>query len=608
MNKKGCNNFKIWILLCLLCCGYPSFIWAQKTVESNSPFLLYIHPVGKDSGFVFSSLELQARFESQVAMFIYVNKIPALLAAKGYPAASVDSSWQLNDTLHIALYTGKKYNWVQLSTHHVDMQALDAAGFAPKNFSNKPINISQLQLLQERLLNYFEKHGYPFAAVFLDSIQINEDKLTAILKAEKGVLYHIDSIRMYGKVKLNKKFLQRYLGIANGSIYNKEKLQQVDKRMLELPFLTPVQPSDITMLGSGSVLNLYGDPKRSSQVNFLLGFLPASSQNSKLQLTGDVNLDLKNMFGGAEEMLIKWQQLQPKSPRLNLGFIQPYIFNSPFGLNFLFDLFKKDSNFLQVNAQAGVQYNLSANQFGKLFLQWQNNSLLAGAIDTNYIKSQKQLPPNIDVSAVNVGIHYDLLATNYLYNPRKGNEVNLVTLVGIKTIRQNTDIIQIKDPSFNYASLYDSISPKSYQLRIKLAASHYFPLAKTATLKTNLTGGYYTSPQIFRNELFQIGGYKLLRGFNEESIYASRYAVVSAEFRYLVALNSYLFVFTDVGMVKNKYQAVNVNNQFIGAGLGIMYETKAGLLNVSYAMGKRNDVKFNIREASKLHFGYINYF
>ena len=82
----------------------------------------------------------------------------------------------------------------------------------------------------------------------------------------------------------------------------------------------------------------------------------------------------------------------------------------------------------------------------------------------------------------------------------------------------------------------------------------------------------------------------------------------SAEYRYLVGLNSYLFAFTDIGFVKNKYQSVNTSNQFIGAGVGIFFETKAGLLNVSYAVGKRDDVAFNIREASKLHFGYINYF
>ncbi|MBC7935197.1 MAG: BamA/TamA family outer membrane protein [Rhizobacter sp.] len=569
---------------------------------------LIIHTIGKDSGFTTGTFGLQTNFNSPTDAAAYLAKIPLLLASKGYPAASVDSSWDDSSRLHISLYAGPKYNWLQLGTAGIDKPALSAAGYIEKNFTDRPVNFSQLQLIQQRLLNYYERNGYPFAAVFLDSIQLDNDKMIATLKAEKGVLYHIDSISMPGKVKLNKNFLQRYLDIKNGSIYNKEKLEQVDKRMLELPFVTTVQASDISMLGTGSILNLYTEPKRSSQVNFLVGFLPASGDSKKLQVTGDVNLDLKNLLGGAEEILVKWQQLQPKSPRLNLGFTKPYIFNSPFGINFLFDLFKKDSNFLQINAQAGVQFNLSNDQNGKLFLQWQNNTLLSGAVDTNAIKIQKLLPPNIDLSTVNVGFNYELLKTNYRFNPRTGNELNLTSVVGIKTIKQNGDIIGIKDPGFNYTSLYDSIKPKTYQLRFKLNAAHYFPLKTRATLKAAVQGGYYSSPNVFRNELFQIGGYKLLRGFNEESIYASRYAVFTAEYRYLVDLNSYLFVFTDVGLVKNKYQAVNANNQFIGGGLGIMYETKAGLLNLSYAVGKRDDVKFNIRESSKLHFGYINYF
>jgi outer membrane protein assembly factor BamA len=580
---------------------------AQKVTDGKEVRLV-LHDAGKDTAFNFQALGLQAAFGSQPDAINYMNTIPKILVAKGYPAASVDSFWTEENAVHVVLYTGRKYQWVNLQTNLLEKPALNAAGFIEKNYLNKPVNFSQLSSIQQRLLNYYENNGYPFAKVYLDSITITDDRITASLKAEKGLLYHIDSIRVVGKVKINPHFLQRYLSLPNGSIYSKEKLQDVDVRILELPFLQPVQASDLTMLGSGSVLNLYVEPKRSSQVNFLVGFLPSTGVTKKLQVTGDVHLDLKNLLGGGEEILLKWQQLQPKSPRLNLGFTRPYIFNSPFGLNFLFDLFKKDSNFLQVNAQAGVQYQLSARQSGKLFVQWQNNSLLSGAVDTNIIKLQKELPPNIDVGAVNTGISYELLATNYRLNPRKGNEVNLTSLVGVKTIRQNTDITNIKDPSFNYSSLYDSLKTKNYQLRIKATAAHYFPVGKSSTLKATGSAGYYTSPTVFRNELFQIGGYRLLRGFSEESIYASRYLVFSAEYRYLVDLNSYLFAFADVGFVKNKYQAVNTDNQFTGAGLGILFETKAGLLNISYAIGKRDDVKFNLREASKLHFGYINYF
>ena len=237
---------------------------------------------------------------------------------------------------------------------------------------------------------------------------------------------------------------------------------------------------------------------------------------------------------------------------------------------------------------------LSANQSGKIFIQNQNSFLLGSGVDTNLVKATRQLPPNIDVRAVNIGLDYELNTTNYRFNPKRGNELRLVSSVGIKTISPNNEILGLKDPSFDFGSLYDSIKLRTYQLRAKLTAAHYFPAGKRSTLKTVFNGGVFSSQSVFRNELFQIGGYKLLRGFDEESIYATQYGVITLEYRNLLGLNSYLFTFIDAGWVKNKYQAIDIKNNFISAGLGLVFETRAGLLNISFAVGKRNDVKFNL--------------
>lgn len=592
-----------------MCTGILLSVLNAKAQSTKNPrYQLQVQPVDKDSSFNLRDLKLQTSFADKMLCSSYIQGITTLLSSKGYPAASVDSVAENDSVTIIYLFFGKQYKWIKLTTDGIEKAAIDDSRFKEKDYTDKLLNIQQLVSLRERVLNYYEKSGYPFAEIFLDSIRLEDDKMEALLRARKGPLYHIDSIRVLGKAKISANFLQHYLDIYNGSLYNKEKLEQVSKRMLELPYLQEVQPSDVTMLGSGSILNLYLAPRRSSQANFLIGFLPSANQSGKLQLTADVNLDLKNALSNGETILLKWQQLQPKSPRLNLGFQQPYIFNSRFGFDFLFDLFKKDSTFLQVNALAGVQYLLSANQSGKIFIQWQNSFLLGTGVDTNQVKATKKLPPNIDVSAVNIGLDYDFTKTDYRLNPRKGNELKMMAAVGIKNIKRNNEILSIKDPSFNYASLYDSVKERSYQFRIKISAAHYFPVGKQATVKTAVNGGVFISPSTFRNELFQIGGYKLLRGFSEESIYATQYAVLTAEYRYRLALNSYMFGFVDGGWVKNKYQSVNLNNNFIGAGLGLAFETKFGLLNISYAAGKRNDVKLNLREASKIHFGYINYF
>lgn len=555
--------------------------------------------------------DLQTSFSNQNQCAEYIQKISGMLAGKGYPAASVDSVYYDSLAAHINLFTGPFYKWIKINTGGADAKALDQAGWNEREFSNKKIDFNDLQIKEQSILKYYENTGYPFVQVKLDSIRIDENLIAADLKIDKGILYHIDSIRVFGKVKIKNAFLQHYLGISNGSIYNYERLLNVNKRLGELPYLQEQQSFDVSMLGTGATLNLYIAPKRSSQINFLVGILPADNITGKSQLTGDINLDLKNSLGTGESILLNWQQLQRKSPRLNLAYQHPYIFNSLFGIAFTFDLLKKDSSYLQLNAQLGLQYILSVNQSGKIFIQNQSAYLLQSGYDTNQIRISKALPPNIDVKSNNIGIDYEWVNTNYKFNPRKGNELKVLATVGIKKITKNNDIVNLKDPAnpdFNFNSLYDSLKLKTYQLRVVISGAHYFPAAKRSTLKLGFNVGVFESQNIFKNELFQIGGYRLLRGFSEESIYANQYAVFTAEYRYLVGLNSYFFGFTDLGFTKSQFQQNNFTNNFIGSGLGLAFETKFGLLNLSYAVGKRNDVKFDIRNSSKIHLGYINYF
>jgi outer membrane protein assembly factor BamA len=600
-DKKKLSIINYQLLIILIACFFIAPI-------SYAQYQLHIIYVDKDTSFHEESLKLQTSFANLTSCAQYVNKLPSQLNLKGYIAASVDSLRYDSSFATIHLYIGKQQHWIKLRADSIDKVALDESGFSENFFDHKLINISQLQSMQRQILNYYEKNGYPFAGIFLDSIHQNDEGMNAEMKVNKGPLYHIDSLRLYGSAKISNRFLQQYLGINNGDVYNIDKLQQISKKLANLSYLKEVRSSDLTMLGTGSILNLYLQPKKSSQVNFIIGFAPSNSQTGKLQLTGDADLNLKNSFGHGETILFSWQQLQTSSPRLDIGYQQPYVFKSPFGIDFLFDMFKKDSTYLQLNAQLGLQYLLSANQSGKIFLQSESTILLQSGVDTNQVIATKTLPPNIDVSAVNIGIDYKWNNTNYQFNPKTGNDLDIEASVGIKSIQKNSTILDIQDTSFNYASLYDSIKLHTYQFRVVAKTAHFFSTGKQSTLKTELNIGVFNSQDIFKNELFQIGGYKLLRGFDEESIYATQYAVATTEYRYLVGLNSYLFGFVDLGWAKDQYQDINVNTSFIGTGIGMEFETKVGLLNISYAIGKRSDVIFNLSEASKIHFGYVNYF
>ena len=583
----------------------------NKTIGQNN-YPLHIRSIDKDTAFIISGLDLKTTFVTRNECVSYINQLPAYLQAKGYVTASLDSIHYDSAFARIVLYTGDRYEWTQLDASQIDASVLQAIGWRDKIFTDKPMDFAQVKQWQEKILGYMENNGHPFAKVYLDSLQLENEKVSAQLKLEKGPSYKIDSIRVLGDVKIANEFLQRYLDIRNGSLFNKEKLLRVSRRMRELAYVEEEYPSKLVWLGTGSTLQMYLKPKRSSQVNVLVGFLPNNDQLSskKILITGEANLNLKNALGAGETIGLNWQQLQVKSPRLNIIYQHPYLFNTPIGLDFAFDMFRKDSTFLNVNFQLGAQYVLNVNQSGKLFIQ--RTQTIVNGVNKNFILQNYRLPDEADVGAINVGIDYEYNNTNYRLNPTKGNEFRIITSVGTKKIRKNNEILELKDPgnpSFEFGSLYDTIKLKTYQLRTRVSAAKYFPLGRQnrSTIKMSINGGLFQSGNVFRNELFQIGGYKLLRGFDEESQYLSQFVIGTAEYRYLVGQNSYFYAFTDGGWGRNNSQNADVNYTYFGTGLGLAFETKVGIFNLAWAVGKRSDLEFNLRQ-SKIHFGFVNYF
>lgn len=595
-------NCKIAFLLFTALLVFSSGVSGQK--KYSIQYLL----TDKDSLYNDITAALKNTFNSREEAISYVKDLPQILLAKGYPVASVDSVYYDSAFASVNLYPGPKYSWERINTDSIETGLLEKIKIHPGK-ANLPLN--QLPLIREKILNYYEDNGYPFARVSMGNVQISGNHLSGDLIVHRGIMYRIDSIKVHGPAKIKNKFLQNYLDIQNGSLYSRQTLKQISGQLKNLPYLEEMSPWNLSMLGSGAILNLYLNPKKSSRVDVLVGFLPGNDITGKTQITADVNLDLKNALGSGENILVNWQQLQPQSPRLKLGYSHPYILNSRFGIDFSFDLLKRDSAFLQLAGLLGINYTISPESILKVFYQAENSYLLAGGLDTMQVLMTRKLPQNIDVRAGNFGLGYEYINTDYRFNPMKGTELSVTGSAGIKKITRNNDILQLKDPGdpgFDFTSLYDSIKLKSYRLRITAQAARYVNIAGNSVLKFAANGGILQSPQIFRNELFRIGGYHLLRGFAEESIYANQYAVFTTEYRYLIGTNSYFFAFSDAALTKTNMHQLRYSNSFISGGVGLEFETKVGLLNISLAVGKRDDLKFDLRNSSKIHFGYINYF
>jgi hemolysin activation/secretion protein len=170
--------------------------------------------------------------------------------------------------------------------------------------------------------------------------------------------------------------------------------------------------------------------------------------------------------------------------------------------------------------------------------------------------------------------------------------------IGTRNVKKNSDI---------NSELYDSIELRGTQYRLEGVADYFFPFAQRHVINAGAIGGYLGNSDAFENELFRIGGLKSLRGFNDESIIASSYIIGKLEYRYLMDLNSYLFTFYNLAWYEKNTNTTYVNDTPSGFGAGMAFETKIGIMSLSYALGKEfnNPIQF---KTAKIHFGIVNYF
>jgi hemolysin activation/secretion protein len=99
----------------------------------------------------------------------------------------------------------------------------------------------------------------------------------------------------------------------------------------------------------------------------------------------------------------------------------------------------------------------------------------------------------------------------------------------------------------------------------------------------------------------------MLRGFDEQSIFANQYHIALVELRLRFSQNSFAYLFSDNGWVETKFKNYNRAAWHNGFGLGTTLETKTGLFSIAVAFGRSEQIPLRFRE-SKISFGYIALF
>ncbi len=516
----------------------------------------------------------------------------AVLHAQGYLEAFVDTCTTDSIGSTCPLVLGREYRWAKLSAGGIPKEITSAVRFKEKLQLGRPVSPQQLGRLMKELLRERENNGHPFARVWLDSLDHSDDGLHAVLRMDQGPLIRFDSVLVRGDARTNLRYLQAYIGVKPGDLYNESMVLAVERRIRELSFVTQRQRPYVQFTPDQTKLFLFLDHKKASSINGVIGLQP-DPVTGQVGFTGDLDLRLRNALRRGEAIALNWRRLQDQTQDLRLGFNLPFAFNTPFGVDANLRLFRRDTTFLEVNARGGLDYLLAQGDKVSLFINSKGTNRLGSNLVTQ--------PGLADVNILSYGIGLQRERFDYRFNPRRGHSLELEASVGRK--RSSTAVLQPpgSEPGLQVPE------QRSIQYELTGKAIGHVPLRRRSTFRFVAQGGWMVNDDLYRNELYRIGGLRTLRGADEASILASAYAIGTVEYRFVYEENANFFVFVDQGWWEDGAQESLVKDTPLGFGAGTTFETKAGLFSITYALGSQFGAPILLR-GGKVHFGFISLF
>lgn len=577
-------TFRTQLLIFLILYAMHDFASAQQKI------CLKIHSEDSVSEILLKKAGVKKCHKSRSAAYQELNRLMDFAGRKGYHAASLDSLRADSMYVYVKFYSG-----TPLTSFHVLLQ-----GDLPPRFNDNDIILGASQghkavaNISEEIIRYWENRGYPFAEVHTDSIASDGDVYYILLRSVRNEKVMIDSVIIRGNLRISRSFMRNYTGLRSGGVFNESEVKKLDQRLRNLAFVNLTRATAISFTPGKAKIYVHLDKKKASTFNGVIGFLPNNKVSGKLMLTGEVKLGLLNAFGAAETIDLHWRQPSPETQDLRAGFTYPYFLGTPFGPDYRFKLYKKDTSYITVNHNIGLIYLMKAGSWLRLFTDFFTSSL----ISTSGLEATTVLPSYADISTSLFGVEYSHDKLDYRLNPSRGYSLLFSAAAGNRKIRKNNAVNPV---------VYENLDETSSQLTGKSAFSVFIPLAnRISLLLSNQNAGVFNE-RMFENELMFLGGLQSLRGFDEESIRVSSYVLGNAELRYRFEQNSYLSLFANGAWVERKLPDQYYSDIPWGVGAGLAFDTRAGIFTLNYALGSEQGNPLSFRTA-KIHFGIRSYF
>ncbi|HEX2899699.1 MAG TPA: POTRA domain-containing protein, partial [Bacteroidia bacterium] len=359
-------------LLALSCRAQDSLAWRIKKVEAAPAVPKATQKLLQRSFKDAKSAQDMPGIQAEVAYRMQV---------KGYQEFSIDTFAKDGKLLQLSVYPGRRYFYDSIQLPGLNEVDYGKADFERLQRKHAPFSNFDFQQRLIGCLKAYQNEGFPFAA--FDSLQMyyrlgaGDSVYTSVAyQFAPGKLVTIDSVIIDGKVREKAKFIQNLVSIYPGDAYDQESIDRARRLLNSSPYFKNAQPAKVEFISEDKArVTMKLESRKSGKFDLLLGILPPSGSNAKLQFTGLIDFQLVSpLFKAGEVLELRFDKLVGSSQKLRLRFAMPYLFGSPMGVDGEFNLMKQDTSFLTRYFKLGVPYAFSPTLSVKAYYKNKSSS------------------------------------------------------------------------------------------------------------------------------------------------------------------------------------------------------------------------------------------
>ena len=412
----------------------------------------------------------------------------------------------------------------------------------------------------ERLLDAYERRGYPYAALELRPAWVDPAGMQLLVDVREGPRVVFDDIRVEGNRTTRAHVIRREVGIEPGDVYDARRFERIRPRLLRLGFFEEVTPTvELGEETGRTALVVQVEERRTHTLYGAVGYIPDEPDG---YLTGVLDLSFGNIAGTGRTAAVRWRTYRPEAFEWTFAYGEPWLFGAPVGASMELHQEVRDSTFTRTAVELGLDAPIG-DRF-RAHLAGRTESVTAGSGGEGTVLGSRR-------RSVDAGFRWD--TRDDPLNPRRGTEGDVSVAYGRKHYEEDA-------------------APAVGSVTWRLEAAGFRETARRQVVAVSGSFLWLDTDEIDipEHEQFRVGGAESLRGYAEDAFFGWRVWTASLEYRFLLGRRSRVHAFLDGANLDRRIPVAGGTEgraaSLLGWGVGLRTASRVGMIGVDFGIAR----------------------